>query len=63
MTDEPFDPVPGQKAALEQLAMEMPQYAAALWTAYDAFVQQGFTAEQAMMLTVALFTGLLGGGS
>lgn len=54
MSEEPFDPVPAQKAAVEQLAMEIPQIAKATWTVYSAYVEVGFTPDQALTLTAAL---------
>lgn len=57
MSDEPIDPVPGQRAALDQLAMEAPMVAVATRTLFLAYTGEGFTDEQALMLTIATFKG------
>ena len=62
MSNDPFDPVPGQRAAIEQLRMEAPNVAEALWAFYEAFREAGFNETQAMMLVAPIFMSTLTGG-
>jgi hypothetical protein len=50
--DKPFDPLPGFLAEMDQMLKIVPQLARYAKGLFDAFVEQGFTEEQALRLTM-----------
>ncbi len=48
---EPEDPIPALVAALDQLLMVMPQHAKAAFGIYTAYLDAGFSEEQAFSIT------------
>jgi hypothetical protein len=53
---EPFDPMPGMLAAVDQLAAVAPLQAKAMYSIYSAYVEAGFDADQAFNV-VMFFLG------
>lgn len=45
--EEPIDPIPAQNAAIDQMQAEMPQQAKAARVIYEAYLGEGFTADEA----------------
>jgi hypothetical protein len=56
------DEVPDPLAALDQIMRAVIDVAKAVWGYYQALVEQGFTADQALALTLDYQRALLSGG-
>ena len=55
MTDDPRDPMPEIVAAMDQAIAGMETPARFLKGTFDAFVKEGFNAEQALQLTIEVW--------
>lgn len=64
MTDEdlPEDKrLASMRAVMDQGVMALREFAPVLWGFYEALVEQGFTPDQAILITTQWFTQTLGG--
>jgi hypothetical protein len=55
-TDEPFDPMPGMVAAVDQLKAVAPQQAEGMFAVYKSYLDAGFDEDQSFQV-VMFFLG------